>query len=67
MIRIGASQVYNDSLVAGIIDLQELSTMHDAVPRAKTEVQHRILTHYLPLYFLKVDHLMGANHFTPVE
>ena len=29
--------------------------MHDAVSKAKTEVLHRILTHYLPLYFPEVD------------
>ncbi len=47
MIRIGASQVYHDPLAAGINDVQELSKTHDAVSRAKTEVLHRILTHYL--------------------
>ena len=55
MIRIGASQVYHDPLAAGINDVQELSKTHDAVSRAKTEVLHRILTHYLPLYFPEVD------------
>lgn len=55
MIRIGASQVYQDPLAAGINEVQELSKTHDAVSRAKTEVLHRILTHYLPLYFSEVD------------
>ncbi|SDA28109.1 Transposase, partial [Methylobacterium sp. UNC378MF] len=55
MIRIGASQVYHDPLAAGINDVQELSKTHDAVSKAKTEVLHRILTHYLPLYFPEVD------------
>jgi transposase len=55
MIRIGASQVYHDPLAAGFNDVQELSKTHDAVSRAKTEVLHRILTHYLPLYFPEVD------------
>lgn len=55
MIRIGASQLYHDPLAAGINDVQELSKTHDAVSRAKTEVLHRILTHYLPLYFPEVD------------
>ncbi len=55
MIRIGASQVYHDPLAAGINDVQELSKTHDAVSKAKTEVLHRILTHYLPLYFREVD------------
>ncbi len=55
MIRIGASQVYHDPLAAGINDVQELSKTHDAVSRAKTEVLHRILTRYLPLYFPEID------------
>ena len=55
MICIGASQVYQDPLVAGINDVQELSKTHDAVSKAKTEVLHRILSHYLPLYFPEID------------
>lgn len=55
MIRIGASQLYQDPLVAGINDVQELSKTRDAVSKAKTEVLHRILTHYLPLYFPEID------------
>ncbi|MRI56086.1 IS110 family transposase, partial [Methylobacterium sp. DB1607] len=42
-------------LVAGINDVQELSKTHDAVSKAKTEVLHRILSHYLPLYFPEID------------
>ncbi len=55
MLTIGASQRYHDPLVAGINDVQELSKTHEAISRAKTEVLHRILTHYLPLYFPEVD------------
>ena len=55
MIRIGATQVYHDPLAAGINDVQELSKTHDAVSKAKTEVLHRILSHYLPLYFPEID------------
>jgi transposase len=55
ILRIGASQCYHDPLAAGINDLQELSKTHEAISRAKTEVLHRILTHYLPLYFPEVD------------
>lgn len=35
--------------------MQELSKTHDAISKAKTEVLHRILTHYLPLYFPEID------------
>src|SRR5215212_9310610 len=55
MLRIGASQRYHDPLVAGINDIQELSKTHEAISKAKTEVLHRIVTHYLPLYFPEID------------
>jgi len=55
MLRIGASQHYHDPLAAGINDIQELSKTHEAISKAKTEVLHRILAHYLPLYFPEVD------------
>jgi transposase len=55
MLTVGASQRYHDPLAAGINDIQELSKTHEAISRAKTEVLHRILTHYLPLYFPEVD------------
>jgi hypothetical protein len=42
-------------MVAGKNDVQKLSKTHDAVSRSKTELWHRILTHYLPLYFPEVD------------
>jgi transposase len=51
MLRIGATQRYYDPLAVGINDVQELSKTHEAISKAKTEIQHRILTHYLRLYF----------------
>ncbi len=50
MLRIGATQHYHDPLKAGINDVQELSKTHETISKAKTEIQHRILTHHLPLY-----------------
>ena len=61
MLRIGATQRYYDPLVAGINDVQELSKTHEAISRAKTEIQHRILTHYLPLYFPEIDRFRGNS------
>jgi transposase len=55
MLRIGAEQFYHDPLVRGTNDIQELSKTHDIVSRSKTELWHRILTHYLPLYFPEAD------------
>lgn len=55
MLEIGAVQRYYDPLIEGINDVQELSKTHDAIARMKTETLHRILTHYLPLYFPEVE------------
>ena len=55
MLQIGAVQIFHDPLVAGVNDIQELSKTHEIVSRAKTELWHRILTHYLPLYFPEAD------------
>lgn len=55
MMQIGNEQFYHDPLLNGTNDLQELSKTHDIVSRSKTELWHRILTHYLPLYFPEAD------------
>ena len=55
MLQIGAVQIFQDQMVAGTNAIQELSKTHDAVSRSKTELWHRILTHYLPLYFPEAD------------
>ena len=51
MLEIGAVQLFNDPLVTGAADIKELSKTHEIVSRSKTELWHRILTRYLPLYF----------------
>jgi hypothetical protein len=61
MLRIGASQVYCDPLVAGINDLQELSKTHEVISKAKTELWHRLLTHYLPVYFPEIARFAGNS------
>jgi transposase len=55
MLQIGASQRFYDPLGEGINDLQELSKTHDALARMKTETLHRLLSHYLPLYFPEIE------------
>lgn len=55
MMEIGSVQHYQDPLVSRINDIQELSKTHDIVSKAKTEHWHRILTHYLPLYFPEAE------------
>src|SRR5205085_5184811 len=61
MLGIGATMTYQDPLVAGINDLQELSKTHEVVSKAKTEVWHRLLTHYLPLYFPEAERFAGNS------
>jgi transposase len=61
MLRIGASQVYLDPLRAGINDIQELSNTHEVISKAKTELWHRLLTHYLPLYFPEIARFAGNS------
>jgi transposase len=61
MLRIGATQVYVDPLAADINDLQELSKTHEVISRAKTQTWHRILTHYLPLYFPEIARFAGNS------
>jgi transposase len=61
MLGIGATMVYQDPLTAGINDLQELSKTHEVVSKAKTEIWHRLLTHYLPLYFPEIERFVGNS------
>ena len=55
MMQIGNEQFYHDPMLCGTNDLQELSKTHDIVSRSKTELWHRILTHYLPLYWPEAE------------
>jgi len=55
MMQIGNEQFYHDPMIFGTNDLQELLKAHDIVSRSKTELWHRILTHYLPLYFPEAE------------
>lgn len=61
LLRIQATQVYHDPLRAGVNGVQELSKNYEAIARAKTEIQHRILTHSLPLYFPGIDRFQGSR------
>ena len=61
MLKIGATQVYLDPIDAGINDIQELSKTHEIVSKAKTELWHRLLTHYLPLYFPEAARFAGNS------
>jgi transposase len=61
MLKIGATQSYYDPICSGINDIQELSKTHEVISKAKTELWHRLLTHYLPLYFPEVVRFAGNS------
>jgi transposase len=61
MLKIGATQTYCDPVLAGINDIQELSKTHEIISKAKTELWHRLLTHYLPLYFPEAAKFAGNS------
>jgi len=61
MLRIGAVQRYHDPMLHGLVDIQELSKTHEAISKAKTELWHRLLTHYLPLYFPEAERFRGNS------
>jgi transposase len=54
LLKMGLTQHYHDPIVHHLNDLQELSKTHHQVSLEKTRTQHRLLTHYLPLYFPEI-------------
>ena len=54
LLKSGLTQHYHDPVVHHLNDLQELSKTHHQVSLEKTRTQHRLLTHYLPLYFPEI-------------
>lgn len=61
MLKIGATQTYCDPICSGINDIQELSKTHEVISKAKTELWHRLLSQYLPLYFPEIAHFAGNS------
>lgn len=55
LLKTGVSQRYHDPLVHRMNDLQELAQTHYQVSLWKVQVQHSIMTHYLPLYFPEAE------------
>jgi hypothetical protein len=55
MLKAGQVQHYYDPLMQETNDWQELSKTHEVISKAKTEVLHRLQTHYFPLYFPEVE------------
>ena len=61
MMQTGLTLNWHDPLVHGVNDLQELSKTHEVISKTKTEFWHRLLTHYLPLYFPEVERFKGNS------
>ena len=61
IMEIDAAQFFHDPLVTSTADTQELSKTHAIVSRSKTELWHRILTHYLPLCFPEAERLHRSS------
>ena len=51
LLKQGMTQRYCDPLSTQTHDLQELSKTYHHIARARTRLQHLLLTHYLTLYF----------------
>lgn len=55
LLKQGVTQYYYDSIVHDTNDIQELSNTHERITFRKTQLQHSILNHYLPLYFPEAE------------
>lgn len=55
MLRSGLVQYYHDPVQHGINDFQELSNTYHQIALERTRTLHRLLTHYLPLYFPEIE------------
>jgi transposase len=55
LLKQGMTQRYCDPLVMQNHDLQELSKTYLHISRARTQLQHVLVTHYLTLYFPEIE------------
>jgi hypothetical protein len=55
LLKQGMTQRYCDPVVLRTHDLQELSKTYLHISRARTRLQHVLLTHYLTLYFPEME------------
>jgi transposase len=61
LLRTGVTQHFHDPMIHQIHDFQELSLTYAQVSLEKTRTQHRLLTHYLPLYFPEIERHYHAS------
>jgi transposase len=55
LLKQGMTQRYCDPIIVKTHDLQELSKTYLHISRARTRLQHVLLTHYLTLYFPELE------------
>lgn len=55
LLKQGMTQRYYDPVLMRTHDLQELSKTYHHIARARTQLQHLLLTHYLTLYFPEIE------------
>jgi transposase len=61
LLKQGMTQRYCDPLLMHTHDLQELSKTYHHIARARTQLQHVLLTHYLTLYFPEIERFWSAQ------
>jgi transposase len=55
LLKQGMTQRYCDPLLMHTHDLQELAKTYQQISRARTQLQHALLTHYITLYFPEIE------------
>jgi transposase len=61
LLKQGMTQRYCDPLIVQTHDLQELSKTYLHISRARTRLQHVLLTHYLTLYFPEIERFWSTQ------
>jgi len=61
LLKQGVTQRYCDPLVMRTHDLQELSKTYHHISRARTRLQHILITHYLTLYFPEIERFWSTQ------
>lgn len=61
LLKQGMTQRYCDPLLMQTHDLQELSKTYHHIARARTRLQHILLTHYLTLYWPEIERFWATQ------
>jgi transposase len=61
LLKQGMTQRYCDPLLMCTHDLQELSKTYHHISRARTQLQHVLITHYFTLYFPEIERFWSTQ------